>query len=127
MIRPEALLGQVENTAAWAMHGDAPNARIFAAALTAADQPASLALLLAAHYTTVATFVPTDVDAQIRFHFWQSLRDADAIAAELPVVDAVAGWDITPVSARGFACEGLHCDPAVLSEAQSRSEAEASM
>ena len=41
----------------------------------------SLRLRLAAHYATVATFVPTDVDAHIRHHHWMAIDDADVFAA----------------------------------------------
>lgn len=57
-------------------------------------------MLLAAHFATVATFVPTDVDARIRHHAWQAIEDVDALAKACDVVDAVASWDVRLVSDR---------------------------
>src|SRR5262249_19623436 len=59
-----------------------------------------LRALLAAHFATVATFVPTDVDARIRHHVWSAMQTAEEIAAACDVVDEVASWDARWVSAR---------------------------
>jgi hypothetical protein len=61
---------------------------------------AYLRLLLAAHWSTVATFVPTDVDARIRHHAWVAMETEEEIARACDVVDAVASWDVRAVSAR---------------------------
>jgi hypothetical protein len=55
--------------------------------------------LLAAHFTTVATFVPTDVDVRIRQHAWSSLS-GKRLASAIERVEEVARWDVRPVSAR---------------------------
>lgn len=108
-IAPELVRSQVKNTAAWLW--DDPRA---AAATRAIDDVARaeadrdapdgshayLRLLLAAHHATVATFVPTDVDARIRHHVWTAMQTEAEIAAAADVVDEVAGWDVHAVSAR---------------------------
>lgn len=109
-IAVELLVSQVKNTAAW-LWSD-PRAAAATAALDdvaaaeacrdGADGTAYFALLLAAHYATVATFVPTDVDARIRHHAWQAMTTRDQLAAACDVVDATASWDVHAVSARVF-------------------------
>jgi hypothetical protein len=91
----------VRNTAAWLWQTPlaAPLVAIFDAAVdrpegragldvpVQSDAPdgsadvRTLRLRLAAHYATVATFVPTDVDAHIRHHHWMAIDDASAFAA----------------------------------------------
>ena len=61
---------------------------------------ATLRLRLAAHYATVATFVPTDVDAHIRHHHWIAIDDADTFAAARACIDEAAARDPAVVSAR---------------------------
>ena len=78
-LAPEVLLQQVRNTAAWAL-AEPPDTRARSwrdALVHAAETPYGhdetggyFALLLAAHFVTVATFVPTDVDSHIRHHAW---------------------------------------------------------
>lgn len=109
-IAPATLLGQVKNTASWLF--ELPEARLAAAILedvataektrSAMDAEAAryLRFLLAAHYATVATFVPTDVDARIRHHFWQAVSDPEALLAACAVVDEVAAFDPRVVSER---------------------------
>lgn len=58
-------------------------------------------LLLAAHYATVATFVPTDVDTRIRFHEWQQVRERSTFEAMVAHVDHAAKyWSAPAMSAR---------------------------
>jgi len=57
-------------------------------------------LCVAAHFTTVATFVPTDVDNHIRFKLWDSAPDAEALLQMIPVVLKAYHWDTTPLSTR---------------------------
>ncbi len=109
-IAPATLLAQVKNTASFIF--DLPAAHPAAAILedvagaekaqTATDASSAryLRFLLAAHYATVATFVPTDVDARIRHHYFQPLNDADALAAACAVIDEVASFDARVVSER---------------------------
>jgi len=106
-IAPRMLVTQVESTASW-LRAE-PRASFVAQAIDAVadaerDQPTSgpayLKLLLAAHYATVATFVPTDVDARIRHHAWAAIEDPKDLGPACEVVDEVASWDARLVSAR---------------------------
>ena len=111
------LVDQVRNTAAWLW--EAPSAAALVALFEAAyDEPESaggaggepapdglagvrsLRLRLAAHYATVATFVPTDVDAHIRHHHWMAIDDANVFAAAHTCIDEAAERDVALVSAR---------------------------
>jgi hypothetical protein len=108
-IAPRVLVAQVKNTAAWLW--DDPRAAAAARALDEVDDAerafrgasgdtAYVRLLLAAHFATVGTFVPTDVDARIRHHAWWAIEDASALEAAAGLVDEVASWDADAVSAR---------------------------
>ncbi len=102
-----SLVGQVRNTAAW-LWLDARCASLTALFDAAADEPAetpgalvrALRLRLAAHYATVATFVPTDVDAHIRHHTWVAVPDAEVFAEARECIDEAAARDVAVVSAR---------------------------
>ena len=106
-IAPSVLVSQIANTAAWIV--DASDLEPAAIARRATDiearwkiDPRDVAyfeLLLAAHFLTVATFVPTDVDARIRHHGWVE-AERPQLAAQLDVVDRAATWDPRRVSAR---------------------------
>ena len=61
---------------------------------------AAMRVLLAAHYATVGTFVPTDVDSQIRHHQWQAVRDPEVLSSLVDVVDEASTWPASAVSAR---------------------------
>jgi hypothetical protein len=97
-IDPQLLVAQVKNTAAWLW--SEPRAEACTRTLDGASREGYLKALLAAHYATVATFVPTDVDARIRHHEWIAIEDVDALRAAVAVVDEVAAWDTHVVSAR---------------------------
>jgi hypothetical protein len=106
-IANSALVGQVRNTASWLW--SAPHAApLIAIFERATDEPnadgtalvRALRLRLAAHYATVATFVPTDVDAHIRHHTWVAIEDASVFAAARACVDEAAARDPIAVSAR---------------------------
>jgi hypothetical protein len=108
-VLPSLLLQQVRNTAEWAFAENAGTGWIRAlegapaldATYTAPEsRPAWLRLLLSAHQCTVGTFVPTDVDSQIRHHVFTACRSPEALRALAPVVAEVEGWDPRPVSAR---------------------------
>ncbi len=115
-IAPLLLLSQVQSTAAWALVSDRaeqpledPNAGSYrdvllgAASLTdtyATDAVGYLRLLLAAHFVTVATFVPTDVDTRIRHHHWWALETEEQLLANLAIVDEAASWNPAAVSER---------------------------
>jgi hypothetical protein len=115
-IAPRVLVDQVKNTAGWLW--DDPGARdatsvfdrIEAAERSwseaaGADPLDHLRLLLAAHWATVATFVPTDVDARIRHHAWQSIDDPAELSRACDVVDEIAAWDAARVSERTVATD----------------------
>lgn len=108
-VLPSLLLQQVRNTAAWAFteNAETPWIRALEAApalderYTSAETRADwLRVLLAAHHATVGTFVPTDVDSQIRHHVWAACRNADELRAAAEVGAEAAQWDPRPVSAR---------------------------
>jgi hypothetical protein len=113
------LVEQVRNTAAW-LWGSPASASLVAlfdgaaaddtegwADLDVGTEPEgqlagvrTLRLRLAAHYATVATFVPTDVDAHIRHHHWMAIDDAETFAAARACIDEAAARDPVSVSAR---------------------------
>ena len=109
-IAPRVLFEQVRQTAGWVLDGPVRPETSFRAALGDVEatqrayesDDASLPYfraLLAAHFCTVATFVPTDVDARIRHHVFAEM-DAEKLAAACDVIDEAAGWDVNLVSAR---------------------------
>jgi hypothetical protein len=115
-IANSALVEQVRNTAAWLWSEPhaAPLVAIFERATDEpVDEPSgggdalvhSLRVRLAAHYATVATFVPTDVDAHIRHHTWVAIGEPDVFTAARAFVDETAARDASAVSAR--VTEGL--------------------
>ncbi len=55
---------------------------------------------LAAHHTTVATFVPTDVDNQIRGTLWQNAPGPEARTLMRTVAHAALQWDTSCLSQR---------------------------
>lgn len=101
------LASQVKSTAGW-LWEDARAAHVTRALddLEAAerDRPANglayVRALFSAHWASVATFVPTDVDARIRHHAWEKVEDPAVLAAMLDELDAVAALDPRWVSAR---------------------------
>lgn len=105
-IAPELLLRQVENTAPFlASLPPVPyveRLRAFRASPAHLDHFEYFALCLAAHYTSVACFVPTDVDNQIRHKLWDNPA-ANAATTEKMALHALESlqWDFTPVTARG--------------------------
>ncbi|HVH42350.1 MAG TPA: hypothetical protein VM925_08395 [Labilithrix sp.] len=107
-IAPTLLVSQVKNTAAWLWSDPRATGATQAlddiaraeAAYRGEEGTAYLLLLLAAHFSTVATFVPTDVDARIRHHAWQAMETKEQLAAACDVVDTVAAWNVHAVSAR---------------------------
>lgn len=101
------LVDQVRNTAAWLWADPACGAltAIFdSSADESVEEPASLErtlrLRLAAHYATVATFVPTDVDAHIRHHMWVSVDDPETFARARACIGEAVARDARAVSAR---------------------------
>lgn len=106
-IRNSVLVAQVRNTAAW-LWQEPEAAELVRLFDDAVDEPElagaallrALRLRLAAHYATVATFVPTDVDAQIRHHLWVGVDDAETFASARALVTEAAARDSAAVSRR---------------------------
>jgi hypothetical protein len=110
-ISPLVLASQVVATAGWAFEQGGSSTTVAAATIRDAARVEQLwaadpfhleylRLLLSAHYLTVGTFCPTDVDARIRHHVWQEIEGADQLARALDEVDAIAALDPRFVSAR---------------------------
>ena len=57
-------------------------------------------LCVSAHYATVATFVPTDVDSHIRFKLWDPNSEEEDTLKMLSVIVDSFSWDTTSLSAR---------------------------
>lgn len=136
-IGPRTLLGLVESTAPWLFDGRHPDtarlprtegARVSDHAvgdlgwwsmlrhgdlLEARDAPRPaditdyFALCLAAHFGSVATYVPTDVDAKIRHALWLDQTDATELARMGELALGTAAWRVTGVTARFVTVEGL--------------------
>jgi hypothetical protein len=113
-IAPTLLLEQVKSTAGWAFAIEPPLPAV--AILARAPEIEArwrtngggedyFVALLAAHFTTVATFCPTDVDVRIRQHAWTGLAK-DRLASAVARVEEVAGWPVPPVSARHVVLDG---------------------
>ncbi len=107
-VAPKVLLEQVKSTAPWAFALEPPVPSV--AILERAPEIEKrwraggggedyLVALLAAHYTTVATFCPTDVDNRIRQSEWASL-EGPRLASAVTRVEEAAQWPVPPVSAR---------------------------
>jgi hypothetical protein len=101
------LVEQVRNTAAWLWLDPrcAALTAVFDAALDESVDDArallrAFRLRLAAHYATVATFVPTDVDAHIRHHTWMAVADAEVFAQARLCIQEAAARDASLVSER---------------------------
>lgn len=60
-------------------------------------------LCVAAHFTSVGSFVPTDVDNQIRFRLWHPQAANETIEAMVDTVEEARGWDVRPVTTRWVA------------------------
>jgi hypothetical protein len=113
-IAPTLLLEQVKSTAPWAfaIEPRLPAVAILAAApeieerwRTSGGGEDYFVALLAAHFTTVATFCPTDVDARIRQHAWAGLAK-ERLASAVARVEEVARWPVPPVTARHVVIDG---------------------
>ncbi len=129
-IGPKNLVALVENAAPWLFDGSHPaSARVPATkgsrpdeharhplgwwsilknadlvrgadAPTAAEVTDYFALCLACHFASVATYVPTDVDAKIRHALWLDQPDADELARMGELALSIAEWDTSGVSTR---------------------------
>jgi hypothetical protein len=113
-IDPVLLTSQVRVTAPWLLDREIDPPRGAAAAVSTLERPEDalaswrgetrdptyLRLLLSAHWATVATFVPTDVDGRIRHTEWQAMREVEEIDAACAVVDEIAAFPAACVSER---------------------------
>lgn len=110
-IEPQLLLSQIFNTAPFLPtlpFQDNPNRNYIRMICEVGTQKSwedfswasYFALCVAAHFSTVATFVPTDVDNHIRQKLWNSdLSDDDFLQMVNTVIDTFS-WDTTCVSTR---------------------------
>ena len=81
-----------------------------------ADVTDYFALCLAAHWGSVASYVPTDVDAKIRDALWLDQTDPQELATMRALAGQLVRWDVRGFSARlvdadaagGEAGHGLH-------------------
>ncbi|MFO0743013.1 MAG: hypothetical protein U0270_44470 [Labilithrix sp.] len=95
------LVRQVKNTASF-LWTDQPDAMQPLERVAESSGPAPFDALLTAHWATVATFVPTDVDARIRHHAWQAMTKPEEVAAALDTLDTITKLDVHAVSARVY-------------------------
>jgi hypothetical protein len=113
-IDPGTLLGLVENTAPFLFRDRAPLTPYTEPLLRAKENPGKLShleyftLCLSAHYTTVATFVPTDVDNQIRKNLWDQELPAGVTEAMAELVLRSLAWDFRPVTTRRQEANGYY-------------------
>lgn len=111
-IAPEILITHVHNTAPFvfekAWPSEASTSYLTRLAETARIESGHesfshdeyFSLCLSAHYASVATFVPTDVDNQIRFRLWHPALDVGTILKMAETVRQSRTWDWLPVSTR---------------------------
>jgi hypothetical protein len=128
-IAPSVLFSEVRGTAAWALVPGYTRASYQSALLRLQDPPDDWSApsqrvdhfrsLVAAHFTTCATFCPTDVDNRIRFHVWQEANNDDELEALYAVACEAARWPVPEVSSRfvkvDAAPEEAFCHGGVLS------------
>ena len=135
-IGPRTLVGLVENTAPWLFDGSHPETGQLPATagervsdhagnalgwwtilrnghlLRATEQPTPadyadyFALCVAAHFGSVATYVPTDVDAKIRHALWLDQKDPSELGRMRTLALELGTWRITGVSARTVTIDG---------------------
>lgn len=65
------------------------------------------ALCLASHHSTVATYVPTDVDSKIRGLLWRETKDTKTARMMFRLAQAMHGWTLEGYSLRTIDC-GSH-------------------
>jgi hypothetical protein len=81
--------------------------------LEAAEDPSPrartdyFALCLAAHFASVASYVPTDVDAKIRRALWFEEQPEDEMARKCALALYLKDWDVRGVSARILDVDGI--------------------
>jgi hypothetical protein len=120
MIAPETLVEQVRHAAPFLFEGEAPPVpaslqvaaeaprgwhQVLRHAERIASDPAPEAfflLCLACHHASVGSFVPTDVDSNIRGHLWAPREQADAgwLTRQTELALAARRWDVRGIAAR---------------------------
>lgn len=126
MIDPATLVEQVRHAAPFLFEGEPPPAP--ASLLAAAEAPrgwhqvlrhaeaiaadpapeAYFLLCLACHHASVGSFVPTDVDSNIRGHLWAPREHADAgwLDRQTALALAARRWDVRGIAARVVVLNG---------------------
>jgi hypothetical protein len=106
-IAPETLLDQLKNTIPFVFElGFAPKASephlkfLRQPEIDATNAVQYFKLCLAAHHASVASFVPTDVDNQIRLKLWHPSLSAEVLAQMSDLVTESLQWSFTSVSTR---------------------------
>ena len=112
-IAPNILLQQVEHTAPFLFKGELNSTSIDCAyleklrfykknlkALKSIDLSEYFHLCLAAHWTTAGTFVPTDVDNQIRMKLWKHKKIKSHIEKMAKLTMDSWKWDYNQVTNR---------------------------
>jgi hypothetical protein len=114
-IEPVALIGLVENTAAFLFapeFPDLPYVETLREAKAQLDARLNhfeyFRLCLSAHYGTVATFVPTDVDNQIRKNLWNETLPLATTERMAELVLTSRTWEFRPVTTRYAEAEGKY-------------------
>lgn len=105
-IQPSALIALVQNTVPFLDQLSAQNPPVgfLLQAKKQCDSPLThfeyFRLCLSAHWVTVASYVPTDVDNQIRSRLWPAGLDAGTIAEMVDLVEQSLSWEIRDYSTR---------------------------
>ena len=86
-------------------HAARPELLVATAMPDAASRTDYFALCLAAHWASVATYVPTDVDAKIRHALWFEDQPPDELARMAELALALSSWEIRGISARWVAVD----------------------
>lgn len=104
------LLEQIRNTVPYLMQPSSTSELPFVKRLRAAERnplqelkhEAYFELCVCAHYATVASYVPTDVDNQIRFKLWHPRLPVDTLEAMANLVLSASHWDVSSITTRGI-------------------------
>jgi hypothetical protein len=124
-ITPETLLEHVRNTIPYALSSNTPPTTPYLRTVWEASRrpPDSAALshfeyfrlCVSSHFSTVSSFVPTDVDNQIRHKLWHPELSPGDCSAMVALVTEALHWDMTVLSRRfvrgpesGRVLSGMH-------------------
>lgn len=112
-VDPATLLSLVNNTAPFLFEKNTPITPYTEVVLAAREKKEFshleyFELCLSAHYTTVATFVPTDVDNQIRKTLWDQKLESGTTEKMADLVLRSYEWDFRPVTTRFASFEGKY-------------------